>query len=490
MNNNGYIYVLMNPSLQNMVKIGKTTRTPEERAKELSSNTGVPTPFVVVYSYLFEDCTLAENFVHTYLETKGYRVSSNREFFEIPINEAVDSVIKAKEHFGEFTKKTEIEDTSELNINETKNLVILYQNEIFPKINDISKELLDDTIINSIELIDFFINFELWNYTCVRISDLLILLDSKKILPHTYFDDFSRFCLNQPEEEIQNILTEECESIINQISMRIDHLPDEKEKFTVFMEFFKFALEIKEFNSVLALINDFSNFIKELTLKYNTHTENDIDTEDYTNPWDEAFDMGCNYFSGEQNYLQDYNEAEKWFNKATMLGSNLAYAYLIMIYRYGLGRRKDLNKAIDYSKKAIEKGYTQGYVTMSSIYVDLNHIDNAIKCWEIYINIFETNPPDEDYLSLCLDASFSEFLNELKNINKLTINKNILQIFADRIYNILINVIEGEENSSIKEKYIQAIKTNLYHYPLKFKNENEKNDSKIKSFLIQFLNNA
>ena len=33
MNNNGYIYVLMNPSLQNMVKIGKTTRTPEERAK-------------------------------------------------------------------------------------------------------------------------------------------------------------------------------------------------------------------------------------------------------------------------------------------------------------------------------------------------------------------------------------------------------------------------------------------------------------------------
>lgn len=108
--NNGYIYVLMNPSLPNMVKIGKTTRTPEERAKELSSATGVPTPFVVVYSCMFEDCDLSEKFIHTYLELKGFRVSLNREFFEIPINEAIDSVIKAREHFGEFNKTNLDED--------------------------------------------------------------------------------------------------------------------------------------------------------------------------------------------------------------------------------------------------------------------------------------------------------------------------------------------------------------------------------------------
>lgn len=103
MSDNGYVYVLMNPSLQNMVKIGKTTREPEERAKELSSVTGVPTPFIVVYSCMFESCSDAETFVHTYLETKGFRVASNREFFEIPINIGIDAVIKAKEHFGEFT---------------------------------------------------------------------------------------------------------------------------------------------------------------------------------------------------------------------------------------------------------------------------------------------------------------------------------------------------------------------------------------------------
>lgn len=104
MNDNGHVYVLMNPSMQNLVKIGKTKREPEERAKELSSTTGVPTPFVVVYNCYFESCSNAETFIHKYLEDKGFRVSSNREFFEIPIKDAIDSVMKAKEEFGEFQK--------------------------------------------------------------------------------------------------------------------------------------------------------------------------------------------------------------------------------------------------------------------------------------------------------------------------------------------------------------------------------------------------
>lgn len=103
MNDNGYVYVLMNPSMQNLVKIGKTKREPEERAKELST-TGVPTPFIVVYSCYFENCSKAEYFVHEYLESEGFRVSSKREFFEIPIKDAIDSVMKAKENFGEFEK--------------------------------------------------------------------------------------------------------------------------------------------------------------------------------------------------------------------------------------------------------------------------------------------------------------------------------------------------------------------------------------------------
>lgn len=102
MNDNGYVYVLMNPSMKNLIKIGKSTRDPQDRAKELSSTTGVPTPFVVVYDSYFESCTQAEEFVHTFLESKGFRVSKNREFFEIPIKDAIDAVMTARDHFGEF----------------------------------------------------------------------------------------------------------------------------------------------------------------------------------------------------------------------------------------------------------------------------------------------------------------------------------------------------------------------------------------------------
>jgi len=41
---NEYVYVLVNKSMPDMVKIGMTIREVEERAKEISGATGVPTP--------------------------------------------------------------------------------------------------------------------------------------------------------------------------------------------------------------------------------------------------------------------------------------------------------------------------------------------------------------------------------------------------------------------------------------------------------------
>ncbi len=82
----GYLYVLANSSMPGLVKVGKTTRSPTERATELSGATGLATPFIVVYDQLFENCDSAENFVHAFLQEKGYRVSENREFFNAPVN--------------------------------------------------------------------------------------------------------------------------------------------------------------------------------------------------------------------------------------------------------------------------------------------------------------------------------------------------------------------------------------------------------------------
>lgn len=91
-NSFGYVYVMINPSLPDIVKIGKTTRDPNERAKELSAASGVPTPFIVVYYKPFKDCHLAELVIHKYFEDKGARVNGNREFFKVTTVEAIDMI--------------------------------------------------------------------------------------------------------------------------------------------------------------------------------------------------------------------------------------------------------------------------------------------------------------------------------------------------------------------------------------------------------------
>ena len=57
---NGYIYVMLNMSMEGLVKIGRTNRDPKAREKELSQATGVPTPFKLVYQEFFIDCIRAE----------------------------------------------------------------------------------------------------------------------------------------------------------------------------------------------------------------------------------------------------------------------------------------------------------------------------------------------------------------------------------------------------------------------------------------------
>jgi len=83
-----------------MVKVGKTNRDPKDRLRELSAATGIPTPFVLVYSSYFADCLEAEQFVHAMVESSGHRVTSNREFFHATVQEATDAVLKAKASLG------------------------------------------------------------------------------------------------------------------------------------------------------------------------------------------------------------------------------------------------------------------------------------------------------------------------------------------------------------------------------------------------------
>lgn len=93
---NGYVYVLVNPSMPGIVKIGMTTRNPEKRAAELSGVTGVPTPFILVYYTNFPNCEVAERQIHAILKEKGYRISNNREFFSLSSKEAIDCILSLR----------------------------------------------------------------------------------------------------------------------------------------------------------------------------------------------------------------------------------------------------------------------------------------------------------------------------------------------------------------------------------------------------------
>ncbi len=81
----GYIYALLNTSMEGIVKIGKTTRSPRERAKELSTPTGVPTPFVLAYDWHTRNCGEAEKRIHKRLV--AHRVTPDKEFFRVELKD-------------------------------------------------------------------------------------------------------------------------------------------------------------------------------------------------------------------------------------------------------------------------------------------------------------------------------------------------------------------------------------------------------------------
>jgi hypothetical protein len=85
----GYVYVLMSPAFPTLLKIGRTTKNPQERANELST-TGSPEKFVVVHSVMTNDCVFLEQSLHEHYKEKRY--SQNREFFEVSVADAIKKI--------------------------------------------------------------------------------------------------------------------------------------------------------------------------------------------------------------------------------------------------------------------------------------------------------------------------------------------------------------------------------------------------------------
>jgi len=83
----GIVYVLTNPAMPGLVKIGKTVRgSVEGRLNELYS-TGVPVPFECAYAARVADEAEVERAFHQAFGP--YRINPKREFFEIEPDQAI-----------------------------------------------------------------------------------------------------------------------------------------------------------------------------------------------------------------------------------------------------------------------------------------------------------------------------------------------------------------------------------------------------------------
>ena len=92
-----WVYVLSNPTLPNMLKIGYTKNEPEVRAKQISSSTGVALPYKVEWAFQCFNGEQLEQEVHR--ELASYRVNQNREFFDIPLDEAQEAIEKIGKNY-------------------------------------------------------------------------------------------------------------------------------------------------------------------------------------------------------------------------------------------------------------------------------------------------------------------------------------------------------------------------------------------------------
>jgi hypothetical protein len=82
-----WVYVISNESQPGMYKIGYTNNDDVDvRVKQLSRSTSVATPFKLEWAFRCFNGERLEGEVHIAL--KAYRVSMDREFFAISINEA------------------------------------------------------------------------------------------------------------------------------------------------------------------------------------------------------------------------------------------------------------------------------------------------------------------------------------------------------------------------------------------------------------------
>lgn len=101
----GHVYIVSNPSMPGLLKIGFTTGTVSKRVSELSGVTSVPTGFRIEWSYpVMGDPRSVEQQAHAHLA----HARTGKEFFRTSLDEAKNAIIQSfVEHYPEQALKME-----------------------------------------------------------------------------------------------------------------------------------------------------------------------------------------------------------------------------------------------------------------------------------------------------------------------------------------------------------------------------------------------
>lgn len=104
----GYIYIIANDSIHNQVKVGYTTRTPEERASDLyQNNSGISHHYRVLYAIAIDEFYLREQYNNQtdrsilqrleqeiHQELDQWRINQRREWFRVSNGRELSQVVK------------------------------------------------------------------------------------------------------------------------------------------------------------------------------------------------------------------------------------------------------------------------------------------------------------------------------------------------------------------------------------------------------------
>lgn len=115
----GYIYVLSNPAMQGLLKIGYTNKSVKERVAQLN-NTGVPTSFEIEAIFESRNPYDDEQKIHNYFSK--YRYSKNREFFQLDLDKVVGYINSILTCMQLYTKQSGYKLTHEV---DQKNIDLL-----------------------------------------------------------------------------------------------------------------------------------------------------------------------------------------------------------------------------------------------------------------------------------------------------------------------------------------------------------------------------